>query len=231
MSHLQVLENMQSMDRFIDGSRTSESTTSSEGNPELAKHSGSLEASTASSEHDAENSEHSQPECEPDFEISRSEIARQVTEEVCWSTWSDNSWHGQAVLESYPMHSLAVVAAPLGNEQVEGNVSAQLYSVSKEERDSYARNMANYYRREHESLIDQAARKQNLHSRRSTQEAQYQEAQYQRRQAASSTHSNMGTRKHASRTHVAKFCPSCGGVCQADFKFCRFCGSKLPVHA
>jgi hypothetical protein len=216
------------LDFFLEGSTTSKG-------PEL---SGIL--SPSSSERDIQINEPFQPEseCEPDLGHFPNEMIREVTEEFCWSTsWQSdmeyacmNPLLGQAVPEPYQgeplMHSYAA-AALIGNEEVEENVPVQEYTASKKKRDTDAFAKANNgRRRKRESLIDQAARKQKLHSRQAKQASQQ-----QRRQAASSAHSNVGAKKDGSKSQVARFCHRCGGNCQTHFKFCRFCGAEVLVTA
>jgi hypothetical protein len=229
VASLKVSENTQTMNRLI-----SASTTLSDDDLKVSELSMGLEGSTSSS--DVEISEHSQPECEPEFENFRDGIARQVTEEF----WGDQSLQSdveyacmipllsQAVLEPYQyeplVHSFAFAgnAATLGNGEVDEKVPANVHSVSKKKRDS---NMANNGKRpQRESLIDQAARKQKL---RQTKQA----SKHQGRQAASPAHSNMETQRDASRSLVAKFCHRCGCACQGNFNFCRFCGAELVLRA
>jgi hypothetical protein len=189
-----------------------------------------------------------QPECEPDFNCFQYEedpmtddelgyfpedvMARQVTEEMCWNKWNDNSaWQSdmeyaclpllsQAVPEPYPreplMHSFAA-AAPVSNEEVDEECTT---SKRKPRSDAHDKAM-NGRRRKRESLIDQAARKQKLQQQRAKQQ--------QRRQASSSAHANAATQREVSRpqSQLARFCHQCGGTCQTDYKFCRFCGAQI----
>jgi hypothetical protein len=242
MPTLKFLEGMQTKDNeeALEGSTTSEDDLK-------ADQKGLMSRSTTSS---------SQPECEPDFNCTPDmeesltdeefgyypdSMARQVTEEMCWNNWADDAhpaWQSdmeyaclsrpllsQAVPEPYPrepmMHSFAPAVGR--TEEVEEECTQ---SKRKPRSDAHDKAM-NGRRRKRESLIDQAARKQKLQQQRAKQQ--------QRRQAGSSAHSNVATQREVSRPQpqqLARFCHKCGGTCQTDYKFCRFCGAHvLFLHA
>jgi len=218
-------------EEVLEGSTAS----SDEQDLKALKHSESA-GSTASSDDHTKATEPFQPECEPDFGPFPGQMARQVTEELCWNTWSEKPWQfdteyacispcfGQAIPQQYsfePFVDSSAVGAFLVGEEIEGNVFEQPRTTCKKHDDAN-RKANNGRRRKRESLIDMAARKQKQQSKKEKQASQ------QQRRQAPSTHASAGNQRLSSKPQPAKYCHSCGASCHPEYKFCRFCGAAVP---
>lgn len=196
------------------------------------------EDSTASSEHDL------QPECEPDFSCDGNEMARLVTEELCYNVWESKVWEPDVELaclspllghtdgRPYIVESNAQTisaAAFVGYGETQEDRRLDRYTSKQKGTDSDAANKTkSERRRKRESLIDIAARKQKQDLRQAKQQAKRQSQQQQQQRDERSV-TNKWSQGDAAKSKLAKICSQCGGECQMDYKFCRFCGRAVAA--
>lgn len=203
------------------------------------------EDSTASSEHDPAAVEPFQPECEPDFSYDGTEMDRQVTEELCFNVWESKVWEpdvevaclsphlGHMMTGPYLVESHAptlTAAALFDHREFQDNQPIDRCTSKQTGTDSDATNKAKIARRrKRESLIDIAARKQKQDLRQAKQQAKRQAKQQRNDQSMTNARHNKWGQGDAATSKLAKVCPQCGGECQMDYKFCRFCGSAVAA--
>jgi hypothetical protein len=169
----------------------------------------------------------SQPEGEPDFGLFLEEdMGRESTDEICWNPWCEEPWSACAtplVCQGFPGQYVGeptmqylTLATFLCNEGAAENPSEQERTANKAKQDSETgkteKSRPRYGR---ESLIDQAARKQD------TQKLKLRTQKMMQQQCHQVTHLK-------ATPQFANFCHSCGASCQSC-KFCMNCGSAVVV--